>query len=365
MSPDVSEGEPFWLLNPGPINVPAAVRQALADCPDRCHREPEYLACQTRVREALPRVFGIEADYEAALLTGSGTAAMEAMVGSVVGDGVLVLENGVYGDRLARMAEVNGIVTRRLVTGWFERHDPAAIEAALDDDIDTIAVVHHETTVGLLNDLEAVAEIAHRTGRRLVIDSVSGLAGEAFDFAKIRPTAVCCTANKCIEGLPGIAFVFVRKDAELRQRSVYLDIGTMLAKQRQGDTPFTPAIQVMAAFEAALTVLAEETVDGRIARYKRAGDEVRSALEAMGLVRLLPDSFQSNTITTWQLPVGLDYDTLHDHMRAKGYVIYAGQGDLRSRAFRIATMGQLTDEALHGIAPAVRSAWQGVERAEA
>ena len=291
-------------------------------------------------------MFGVAEGYDAALLTGSGTAAMEAMVASVVGDGVLVLDNGVYGDRLAQMAEAHGIRTKRLKASWFERHDPAAVATALEDGIDTIAMVHHETTTGLLNDVPAIAEVAAAHGRLLIVDSVSGLAGETFDFERIRPTAVCCTANKCIEGLPGIAFVLVRQGTELRRRSVYFDLGMTIAKQRSGDTPFTPAIQVMAAFEAALQELARETVARRIERYRRASRLVRKALADLGLELLLPPALRSNTITCARLPAGITYERIHERMREQGYVIYGGQGDLRKEAFRVANMGQISTEDL-------------------
>lgn len=335
----------FILLNPGPINVPASVRRALAECPDQCHREPETLAMQTRVREKIVRAFGIAEHYEAALLTGSGTAAMEAMIASAVGRGVAVLDNGVYGDRLVQMAEAHRIPVKRVKVGWFERPDLAAVRAALTDEVDSLAVVHHETTTGLLNDLPALADVARAAGKRLLVDSVSGLGGETLDFARVAPDALCCTANKCVEGLPGIAFVLLKKGAPLTRRSVYLDVGLMLAKQRAGDTPFTPAIQVLAALEAALDELLVETVAGRIARYRRAGEHVRATATRLGLEMLLPPALRSHTITSFKLPPGVGYPQIHDRMREDGFVIYGGQGDLAKSAFRIANMGRIPDEA--------------------
>jgi 2-aminoethylphosphonate-pyruvate transaminase len=336
----------FTLLNPGPINVSPAVRRALAESEDQCHREVEYLDLQMRVRTKLAQAFGVEADYDPVLLTGSGTSGMEAMICSVAGTGLLVIDNGVYGDRLARMGRVHGIRTKVLETSWFERPDPEAVEEALEDGIDTIAMVHHETTTGLLNDVPAIAEVAHRTGRRLLVDSVSGLAGEAFDFEKIRPTAVCCTANKCIQGLPGVSFVLLRKGTELQQRSVYLDLGNQLAKQAAGGTPFTPAIQVTAAFEVALDELIEETVAGRIARYRHAAGVLRGAIASLYLPLLLPVGLLSNTITCARLPADVTYEQIHERMRAAGYVIYGGQGDLSKEAFRVANMGLIPEERL-------------------
>jgi 2-aminoethylphosphonate-pyruvate transaminase len=339
-------GPALTLLNPGPINVTERVRAALAECEDQCHREPEYLAMQGRVRLKLADAFGVARGWEPVLLTGSGTAAMEAMVASVVERGVLVVDNGVYGARFAAIAEAHRIPAARVEATWFERVDPDAVRDALRDEYDTIAVVHHETTTGLINDVEAIAEVARDTGRRLIVDSVSGLAGERFDFDAIRPTAVCCTANKCIQGLPGVSFVLVERDARLQRRSVYLDLGTLSAKQRAGDTPFTPAIQVTAALEAALDELLEETVEGRIARYARAASVLRGAIERLGLELRLPPTLRSNTITCARLPEGVPYAQIHDRMRDEGYVVYAGQGALQDEAFRVANMGAIPEEAL-------------------
>jgi len=211
--------------------------------------------------------------------------------------------------------------------------------------------------MGLLNDVQAIADVAHDTGRQLIVDSVSGLGGEALSFAALRPTAVCCTANKCFEGLPGVSFVYVRKGTELTARSVYLSLGTLLEKQRVGDTPFTPAIQVMAALDAALDVLADEGgIDGRIARYANASRQIRAHLADLGIDLLLPESLCSNTITCAQLPVGVDYEQLWSRMRESGYVIYAGQGKLKESAFRVANMGQIPQARLDAFRPALERA---------
>ncbi len=329
----------FTLLNPGPINVSPAVREALHRCVDQCHREPEYLTMQDRVRRKLVSVFGVASEYEAALITGSGTAAMEAMVCSTVEHGLLVLVNGVYGERLAKIGRAHGLAVDVAERNWLEPHDPASLADVLHDGIDTVAVVHHETTTGLLNDIPGIAAVCKAHGKRLIVDSVSGLGGETFDFGDIQPAAVCCTANKCIQGLPGISFVFVHRDTPLHTRSVYMDLPGILEKQRKSDTPFTPAIQVMAALEAALDELDKETVAGRIERYTTASMSIRDTMERLGLSCLLPNDIRSNTITCAHLPAGVTYQHIHDRMREKGFVIYGGQGHLSATAFRVANMG--------------------------
>jgi 2-aminoethylphosphonate-pyruvate transaminase len=347
----------YTLMNPGPINVSDRVRRALALSPDQCHREPEYLEMQSRTREKLARAFGVEGSYDALLLTGSGTAAMEAMVVSSTGTGLLVVDNGVYGDRICQIAEAYAIPHRRFRTeSWFVRPDLDDLKRALKPELDTIAVVHHETTTGLLNDLPGIARLAKETNRRLLVDGVSSLGGETFDFAKVSPEAVGCTANKCVQGLPGIAFVLVKKGARLRRRSLYFDLGNVRDHQERGDTPFTPAIQVVAALEAAVDELIEETVAARIRRYRAAAERVRAAAEAIGLKRMLPKKLLSNTITSFELPKDVTYQQVHDRMKEDGFVIYGGQGDLRKTAFRVANMGVIPDEALARFPEALRRA---------
>ena len=137
---------------------------------------------------------------------------------------------------------------------------------------------------------------------------------------------------------------------------MYFDLEMTMAKQRQGDTPFTPAIQVMAAFEAALDELIRETVARRIERYQRAARIVRKTLVDLRLDPLLPPPLRSNTITCAKLPDGVTYEQIHERMRDEGYVIYAGQGDLRKAAFRISNMGQSPTEALGRLATALERA---------
>ena len=153
-----------------------------------------------------------------------------------------------------------------------------------------------------------------------------------------------------------MSFVLLRKGTALERRSVYFDMANQLAKQEAGGTPFTPAIQVTAAFEAALDVLIEETVAGRIARYGRASTAIRGLMADLGLALLLPDAWLSNTITCARLPEGVGYEQIHTRMREDGFVLYAGQGDLGKVAFRVANMGQIDDARLAAFGPALKRA---------
>jgi 2-aminoethylphosphonate-pyruvate transaminase len=339
------------LLNPGPVNVTDRVRAAL-NGPDLCHRETEYFELQDALRAALLRVFDAPAaDFTSVILTGSGTAMVEAIIGSGVSAAgrLLVVQNGVYGERIARMARVHGIAHDVLDAAWTERPALDALDARLaSGGYEALAVVYHETTTGLLNDLPAIAAIARAHGVRVLVDAVSALAGEPLDFRAWLPDAVACTANKCVQGLPGLSFAILRRPfvqamAAFPERSLYLHLPRHHDEQERRSTPFTPAVQVGYALRAALEELGDETVSGRIARYARAAALVRAGMEALGLRLLLPESLRSNTLTAVRLPSGVDYSRLHDALKARGFVIYAGQGALAATLFRVATMGDVTE----------------------
>lgn len=332
------------LLNPGPVNVSPRVTAALGRG-DLCHREPECAELLARIRERLLEAFAPGGGYRVALLTGSGTAAVETAVrASVSASGRLVVAaNGVYGERIAAMAEAAGIATRVVRGAWTEPPDLAAVEAALGEpDVEALAVVHNETTTGLLNPVADLGALARARGKLLVVDSVSGLAGDALDLAAVGAGLVAGTSGKCIQAFPGMGFVLVREDVAERvaagpSRSVYLSLATYLASPM----PFTPAVQVAYALDEALAELLEETVAGRVRRYAGAAARLRAGFDALGLEALLPPERRCNTITALRMPPGHTYASLHDGLKRRGFVIYEGQGRLGAEIVRVCNMGAL------------------------
>jgi len=300
------------LLNPGPVNTSPRVREAqLAG--EQCHREPEFLAVQEQARGLLRELFA--PDHEALLLTGSGTAAVEAAVSSCVPPRgrLMVLVNGVYGRRMADMARAYGIEVVEKRGPWNEPIEPEAC------DCDFVGTVLHETTTGVLNRVRDI-------GTPILLDAISAVGGEELPDADV----IVGSANKCIQGVPGVSFVLAR-ERHLRHppRNYYLH----LARYREG-VPFTPAVPATLALREALLELREETVAGRIDRYRRAAALLRDGFERMGLRFYLKPEVRSNTLTTLHLPT--DYELLHERLKAEGFVIYKG---LMEGVFRVANMG--------------------------
>ncbi|HEX5815740.1 MAG TPA: 2-aminoethylphosphonate--pyruvate transaminase [Methylomirabilota bacterium] len=352
------------LLNPGPANTTPSVRAALV-MPDLCHREPECFDMMRRCREGLVRLAGAGADWTAVLFTGSGTAAVEAAIcAAVPADGtLLVVNNGVYGDRMLRIARAHGIPTVAVAGDIFAPIRAADVQAALvaHPTATHVAVVHHETTTGLLNPVPDIARAAARHGRRLVVDAMSSLFGETLDVTQDGIDFVTASANKCLQGIPGVSFVLARRTAldAVRgrpPRSVYLDLHAHFASQEQDNTPFTPAVQVLHAMEQALVELAREGLAPRIARYAENARVLREGMARLGFEALGAPAARSSILTTFRLPPGIAYEPLHDAMKRRGYIIYAGQGDIRSYAFRVSNMGTLTPKDMEGVVAAFEEA---------
>src|SRR5215470_20110268 len=341
----------YILLNPGPVNVSPRVQQALLRG-DLCHREEEFSDLMVAIRTKLLQAFA-PSGYTAIPVTGSGTLAVESMVSSALPEGkkLLVINNGVYGERLLRMAEAHRIPTVELRYAWTDRPALGQIEDALTSDptIAAVALVHHETTTGLLNLVQDVGAITRRTGRLLLLDAVSALAGEELDLVRDGVDLCACTANKCVQGLPGVAFVLVRDEVmtAMRQhprRSLYLHLPLHWEAQERRSIPFTPSVQAWYALDEALDELLEETVAGRVQRYHAAASFLREGFTRLGLRLMLSPDARSNSITSMFLPEGTTYVKLHDDLKERGFVIYEGQGRLQTTIFRVANMGSLTLE---------------------
>lgn len=347
-------GERTILLNPGPVNVSERVRAALLR-PDLCHREPEFSILQSRVRQGLLEVYSLPSDaYTSVVLVGSGTAAVEAMVVSFVPpDGkVLVITNGVYGERIVAIAKAHGIAFGLVEHAWGEELDCPRIEAVCKNDVTIthIAVVHHETTTGRLNDLSRIGELGRRYGKMLLVDGVSSFGGEEINFAGWNIGAVAATANKCLHGIPGVSFVVARRELLSHEtsptRSVYLNVRAHYREQERGSTPFTQAVHVLYALDEALKEFHEQGGwQARHGRYRVLAQYIRRVAQDIGIKMYLSGGSFSSTLTAFYLPSGISYETLHDHVKRAGFVIYAGQGEAGTVMFRVANMGEIgTDD---------------------
>jgi len=351
------------LLNPGPVNLSARVRKALLR-PDLCHREPEFALLQDRIRTGLLGIYHLsQRDWAPVLLTGSGTAAVEAMLTSMVPDNgrVLIIENGVYGERMTRMAEVYNIPHARLGHKWNEAINLDALAQAVDrHEFSHVAVVHHETTTGRLNPLQEIARICAGKNIPLLIDGVSSFGAEAIAFRQWNIAACAAAANKCLHGVPGASFVMVRRGAipqgKTTPRTLYLDLKKYLEQQDLRGTPYTQSVQCFYALdEAVKEFMAGGGRTTRQKQYRKHMRTIRSGLTRLGIRPLLAEAACSCVLHAYHLPAGMTYKQLHDALKKKGFVIYAGQGKLAPTLFRVSAMGAITDADIKRFVTAVKS----------
>jgi len=350
------------LLNPGPVTLTDRVRNAMTRG-DWCHREPEFAKLTLEINAELVRVYPeMEADFSAVMMTGSGTGAVEAMLASFAPDqetgGTLVLSNGVYGERMANMLTAHRKSCHLLQGEWTSPIDIDAASRTLDKHpgITHLAIVHHETTTGRLNDLDAIGALCKSRNLSLLLDGVSSFAAEAIDAEDWNLAAVAATANKCLHGAPGLSFVIARNvlwsDMQADAGIVYLDLQAYYAGQHgDGYSPFTPAVPAAFALREALAELCEG--GGWVERqriYRQRADRIAAELASLNIYMLLNKNEYSCVLHSYLLPDGCDYGQAHDAFKRAGFVIYSGQGPFAENMFRIANMGAIGAEDLDVLA---------------
>lgn len=339
------------LLTPGPLTTSAETRAALDR--DWGSRDAAFIALTARVRDRLSRLAGgTAAHHPCVLLQGSGTFAVEAMIGSLIpreGE-VLVLENGAYGRRIA---EICRILDRRfhLLSGpETAPTDLDALAQVLEEQpaITDVVLVHCETTTGVLNPLDAVADIVAGAGRRLLVDAMSSFGALPISFADQPIAALAASANKCLEGLPGIGFVIAGRDALERAAGPAPSLSLDLAAQwrgfeTNGQWRFTPPTQIVAALDAALNQLDREGgCAGRGRRYADNCARLRAGLADLGLGVLVAPADQAPIILTVAAPRHPDYrfDDLYQALLDRGFAIYPGKLAAQD-SFRVGCIGAI------------------------
>lgn len=368
----------YLLLTPGPLSTTATVRAAMLQ--DSCTWDADYnQGVVEPIRRELVRLATgpeYESDYSAVLLQGSGSYVVESVLGSAIGvdECLLIINNGAYGARMGEMARCLGLRHHELDCGETTRPEPAAIEAMLGrhPEITHLAMVHCETTTGMLNPLEEVAALCQRRGIRLIVDAMSSFGGIPIDMGRLGIEFLISSANKCIQGVPGFGFVIARRAALVacagRARSVSLDLHAQwqTMEQQGGKWRFTSPTHTVLAFAQALRELDEE--GGIAARHQRYSENQRTlvaGMAALGFAPLLPEQWQSPIITAFYSPAHPDYRfaDFYQRLKAQGFVIYPGKVS-QADCFRIGNIGDVTPERVRDLLAAMASAcyWQGDAR---
>jgi 2-aminoethylphosphonate-pyruvate transaminase len=343
---------PYFLLTPGPLSTSKGVRAALLR--DWCTWDADYN--ENIVQNIRRRIVSLATKntgaYTVVLMQGSGSFAVEACIGTAIpktGGKLLALHNGAYGKRIALEAKYYNIPCVEYGLEETEAPDAAVVAEILanDPEITHVAVVHCETTTGILNPIADIAKAVKDAGRIVIVDSMSGFGGIPLDVSDLGIDYLVSSANKCIQGVPGFAFVVARRSlleqCEGNARSLSLDLYDQWKEMDKGGKwRFTSPTHTVRAFYQALDELeAEGGTPARYARYSENQRILAEGMEKLGFRALLPKELQSPIITSFLYPSeDFDFADFYQKCKARGFVLYPGKIS-RAPTFRIGNIGEV------------------------
>lgn len=349
------------LLNPGPATTTDTVKMAQV-VPDICPREKEFGEVMEFVSKELTNFVGSNDEYATILFGGSGTAAVEAILSSAVGDDiVLIINNGAYGKRVCEMAEIYNLEYIEYKSNGVEEINLQELEELiktynLNKDknkkvISHLAVIHHETTTGILNDIEAIGELCGKYKIEMMVDAMSSFAGIPINMHKMNITYLASSSNKCIQGMAGISFAIANKEAlektkSIKPRNLYLNMYKQYMYFKDNyQMRFTPPVQVLYALKQAIIEAKEETIEKRSERYRECCEVLWKGLNKLNLKKLVKEEASSMLLTSILEPKieGYSFEDLHDYLYNRGFTIYPGK-IASEDTFRIANIGQIYPE---------------------
>jgi len=350
------------LLNPGPATTSDTVKLAQV-VPDICPREKEFGDVMEFVSKEITNFVGSNDKYTTILFGGSGTASVEAILSSVVDDGtILIIDNGAYGKRMCEIAEIYNLNYIELKSSPIEEINLNEVEEIIKKynlenrtsdktPISHIAVIHHETTTGILNNIKSIGSICEKYGIDMIVDAMSSFAGIPINMDEMNIKYLASSSNKCIQGMAGISFVIANKESlektkNIKPRNLYLNVYKQYSYFKDNyQMRFTPPVQVLYALKQAIIEAKEETIEKRYERYKECCKILWDGLDKLNLKKLVNEKASSMLLTSIVEPKikGYCFDDLHDYLYNKGFTIYPGKVSSEN-TFRIANIGQIYPE---------------------
>ncbi len=344
----------YKLLTPGPLTTTDTVKREMLV--DRCTWDEDYKAVTQKIRRQLLELGHVsEDDYTVVLMQGSGTFGVESVLNSVVGaqDKVLICSNGAYGERMTQMCQRAQIPFSHYAQPYDQIPEAAQVARLLAEDpaITHVAMVHSETTSGILNDIQSVGKVVKDAGRVFLVDAMSSFGGVDIPVADWGIDFLVSSANKCIQGVPGFSFILCRRDqllaSEGKARTLSLDLlDQWKTMEKDGKWRFTSPTHVVLAFSRALDeLLAEGGIAARHRRYVENNRLLVEKMRALGFSTYIDGAHQGPIITTFFYPAGLSFTfaDFYQYIKERGYAIYPGKLT-EAETFRIGNIGEIYPE---------------------
>ena len=362
------------LFSPGPVLVKDNVRQAMLHY-DICHRSKEFEAMFQETQGLILRLFNADDSYYSLIVSGSGTSSNETVLSSIfkAGDAVLLIRNGVFGERLLEIINKYQIPLVDCPFEWATYPDVNVIEQALKDhpEVKVVAMVYHETSTGMINPVHEVGMLCKKYDKIFSVDCVSAAAGENIDVVDNNIAIATSVGGKCLGAFPGSAYICARKSlleslTPEQCKNVYLN----LYKHYQSavtthQTPNTPNVNLFWPLNVALkNTLDDETLAGRIARYQKCAQIIRDGVKKLGMTFLL-NEHMANTVTSVFLPKDIDVKKFLAEMEKRGYTFYIGKGAYGDQGMiQIANMGEIYEQDCYNMLSMVKSCIEDMRAAQ-
>ncbi|MXX18566.1 MAG: alanine--glyoxylate aminotransferase family protein [Dehalococcoidia bacterium] len=345
-------GRAVNLRIPGPTPCPDDVLEAVGG-PMMNHRGPEFADIIKRVTEGLNWVFGVSTDV--LTITASGTGGLEAAVVNTLspGDRVLAVSIGVFGNRLASIAETYGAEVERYEVEWGSAADPDEVARRLDADpsIKAVLVTHNETSTGVTNPLEAIGAVVRERGPLLIVDGVSSVSSIPCPAERWGVDVLVSGSQKGWMVPPGLAFLWLSERAweaceTATMPRFYFDLSSARSSLEKAQTPWTPALSIFYGLDKAFESLRAEGLEGIYGRHRAVAQYTRDRVRAMGLELFAQEErFASDTVTAVRWPDDVDGSAIAKRAREEfGVVLGGGQQSLRGKIFRVGHLGHFTQE---------------------
>jgi len=354
------------LFTPGPLTTSRTVKEKMLR--DLGSRDTEFMTVIGEVRNGILKVAGTNKNegWESVLIQGSGTFAIESVLSSAISesDKLLIISNGAYGKRMAKISRIHKISHFELS---FPENQIPDIEKIINivessNDFTHLAVVHCETTTGILNPIEDIGKVARLYGLEYIVDAMSSFGAIPIDLNECSVNYLISSSNKCIEGVPGFAFVIAKKESLLKTegkaRTLSLDLFNQWAEmERSGQFRFTPPVQIILAFKEALEELENEGgIEGRAARYKSNHRILLQGMTDMGFVPYIHPDYQSYIITAFLFPEqkNFNFNKMYNFLNERNFVIYPGKLS-ETDTFRIGSIGRLNNQNISDLLIAIEA----------
>ena len=321
--------------------------------PDICPREKTFGNLITDISEKLIKIVKGEKKYQCVLFAGSGTAAVDACINSVIPENkkILIISNGKYGDRMIEISEAYGIEIVKYKIPYGNFPDVNDIEKVLLENVEAVShigIVHHETSTGMLNPIEDVLKLSKKYDKEIIVDTISSYAGIPISLQKNEYDYIIATSSKSVQGMSGISFIIFKKSKlekleNIKKRSYYLNLYQQYDFfVEKNQMQFTPPVQVFYALRQAIEEYFLEGGENRNKRYCENWETLVLGLKKLKFKFLLPEYQQSKLLTAVIEPKDVNYsfETMHDYFSEKGFTIYSGIGATKPN-FRVSNIGEV------------------------